>query len=350
MTPPRFGVNLSVFEASETVRLGLLAEKLRYDSVWIADHLIDLEACKIDPWVALAGIGAQTSRTLVGTAVTDAQRIHPAKLAQMAASLDELTRGRVILGLGSGEKMNLVPFGLEWTDDRDQRILRLVEAVKIIRLLWSSDRENPISFDGEHFHVRDAWLDGKSFSKPYPKIYVGALHSPKLLRATGEIADGWLDFIDTPELFERKVSKIREGASAAGRSLKDIDVVAYVCVAFTKDKEALRGGLGLTKLLLASERYALRKLKVDVPISDEEAYIHCIPNRKLLESVYKASQSVPDEVAKRFVILGDDPREARMVVDEFVARGATHFQFLMLAQHPEEMMREFSDRVLSTLR
>jgi phthiodiolone/phenolphthiodiolone dimycocerosates ketoreductase len=341
----KFGLDLSVFTAPDTVRLGLLAEKLGYDSVWVADHLIDIEAAKVDPWTVLGAIGAQTSKVLLGSAVTDVQRTSPAKLAQIVATLDELTTGRAILGLGTGEAMNILPFGIPWTQP-EARISMLNEAIKVIRLLWASNRLNPVSFEGNHFHLRDAWLDQKHASSPFPRIYVGALSSSKLLKLTGEIADGWLSYFNTPDLYEKKISIIREGIEASGRNLHDVDTVVYLGVVFSSDKQELENGIATMKVWLASERNTLQRLGVELPISKDDMYIHCIPSKAILEKALNASKIIPNDVAEQFMICGETAEEALRVIDNFVKAGARHFQLSMFTQNPEEMMRKFATMVL----
>jgi phthiodiolone/phenolphthiodiolone dimycocerosates ketoreductase len=343
----RFGLGLSVYDSKSTLELGTLADRLGYDSVWIADHLVDLEACKIDPWVVLGGIGAQTSKVMLGTAVTDVQRVHPAKTAHIVATLDDMTGGgRVALGLGSGEAMNLVPFGLEYGDP-DSRIAKLEESVQIIRALWKSSRDNPTSYHGAHFQLNDAWLDQKPGKDSTPKIYIGALNSSKLLRLTGKYGDGWLDFLSLPNLFQKKVARIREGAEAAQRRIEDVDRTVWLGVSFTKEEKELALGLQITKILLASERNTLVKLGVDAVTTNEDKYINFIPTRSEVNKAVKAAEKVPSDTAKQFMIYGDSVKEASDLLDSFAKAGATHIQFSMLTSKTREMAEHFWNKVLS---
>jgi phthiodiolone/phenolphthiodiolone dimycocerosates ketoreductase len=342
----RFGLGLSVYDSKLTLELGTLADKLGYDSVWIADHLVDLEACKIDPWIVLGGIGAHTSKIMLGTAVTDVQRIHPAKTAHMIATLDDMTGGgRVALGIGAGEAMNLVPFGLEYGDP-DSRISRLEEAVQIIRALWKSNRDNPISYQGKYFQISNGWLDQKT-GNPVPKIYIGALNSSKMLRLTGKYGDGWLDFLSLPSLFQKKVSKIKEGVEAVGRRIDDVDRTVWLGVSFTNEERELALGLQITKILLASERNTLVKLGIDAQIANEGKYINFIPTRGEVNKAVKAAEKVPSDTAKEFMIYGDSVKEASDLLDSFVKAGATHIQFSMLTSKTREMAEHFWNKVLS---
>ena len=117
--------------AKDCVKLTIQAEKDGYDVAWIPDHLVDLDASRADPWSIFGYLSAVTKSISFCTAVTDFQKIHPSKLAQIVGTIDELSNGRVILGLGTGEAMNNTPFGVKW-DDVKTRIARFEEYIKVI--------------------------------------------------------------------------------------------------------------------------------------------------------------------------------------------------------------------------
>src|SRR6202012_5595648 len=106
----------------------------------------------LDPLMMMGAAGAATERIRVGVGVTDTMRRHPAVLAQAALTADHLARGRAILGLGSGERMNITPYGIEGAGP----VGRLEEAIEVIRLLWNSS--GPVDFDGKFFRLEDAVL------------------------------------------------------------------------------------------------------------------------------------------------------------------------------------------------
>src|SRR5207247_2220073 len=106
------------YSTPNMVRAGIEAEKHGFHSVMIGDHFLDLSGLvKVDPWTVLAYIGSRTQKIRLTTYVTDVLRTHPSKVAHIAATLDELTGGRVTIGLGAGESMNLIPFGIGFDDD-----------------------------------------------------------------------------------------------------------------------------------------------------------------------------------------------------------------------------------------
>ncbi|TMD62731.1 MAG: LLM class flavin-dependent oxidoreductase [Chloroflexi bacterium] len=134
-----------------------------------------------DPLIAIAAAAGATRRVKLGTAVTEALRRHPVELAQAFLTLDHLAPGRIVCGLGSGEALNLLPYGIPF----DHPVGRLEEAVRIIRLLWTSD--GPVDFEGEHFRLQQAVLGLKPTPEGPPEIWLAA-HGPRMLEITGRLS------------------------------------------------------------------------------------------------------------------------------------------------------------------
>ena len=169
----RFGYVISEVTPTEALEIGVMAEKYGFDSVMAPDHMIDFDACRIDPWVVLSAIGARTEKLFLCPSVVDYQRCHPAKTAQIVATLDYITNGRAGLGIGSGEAMNTVPYGIEW-EAPPARIEKLEEAVRVIKELWTATKAKPANFQGRHHKLVNAWLDQTTIKKPHPPIYIGS--------------------------------------------------------------------------------------------------------------------------------------------------------------------------------
>ena len=330
----RFSYGAAGPDASEAVRSAVVTERLGFDNVWVADHLTDIPPfpAVMDAWSVLSYIGALTSRIRLGPGVTDIQKIHPAKTANIVATLDKLTHGRVVLGIGAGEAMNIKPYGMNW-EPPDVRIKRLRESIQVMKLLWSSSYEHPVDFEGEFYSLAEASLPLPPVQKPHPPIYVGAFTSSKMLSLIGEMADGWYPSKpNTPESFKGLIDIIGESARRAGRSLRDIDAVTYVPVAvgdkrfvMEEAKEKLKWTLifhrSLLKLLGAED--AIGKLPKDL----EYQYIK--PSLDYGETLQRAVEAlpVPDEVLEK----GVEKMMAVGLVDEciesiekFVKAGATH--------------------------
>jgi len=207
------------------------------DSVWI-EELTGLAKYQanphmyFDPLIMMGAAGAATERIKVGVSVTDTIRRHPAMLAQAALTVDHLARGRSIFGLGSGERMNVAPYGIEWS----KPVGHLEEALRVIRLLWES--EGPVDFAGQFFNLDAAVLGLEPFEGKPPPIWLAA-HGPRMLEICGRLADGWVPTNIEPEDYAQKLGVIHESAERAGRDPAAFtpSMLAYVLCA--PDEETL---------------------------------------------------------------------------------------------------------------
>ncbi|CAN7374911.1 LLM class flavin-dependent oxidoreductase [Phenylobacterium sp. LjRoot219] len=202
----------------------------RYHSIWIPDHMVsfwpdsiwtpeftDLAISSPSPHRHLDGLAVAaaaavlTKNVPIATTVIDTVRRHPSLLAQTALTIDHLSKGRFILGLGSGETENTVPYGFDFS----KPVSRFEESLKVIRLLWESD--GPVDFEGQFYHLHHARLDTEPYEGKFPKIWIGA-NGPRMLDITGRYADGWWPAgAWTPEEYGAKLKVIREAAEKAGR-------------------------------------------------------------------------------------------------------------------------------------
>ncbi len=200
----------------------------RYHSVWLPDHMVsfwpdslwtaeftDLASASPSPHRHLDGLAAAaavlTEKVPIVSAVVDTVRRHPALLAQTALTIDHLARGRFILGLGSGESENTLPYGFDFS----RPVSRFEEALRVIRLLWESD--GPVDFDGQFYSLHQARLDTEPYEGRFPPIWIGA-SGPRMLEITGRHADGWWPAgAWTPEHYAEMLSKVRTSAERAGR-------------------------------------------------------------------------------------------------------------------------------------
>jgi phthiodiolone/phenolphthiodiolone dimycocerosates ketoreductase len=219
----------------------------RYHSIWLPDHMVsfwpdaiwtpeftDLATVSPSPHRHLDGMAVAaatavlTQNVPIATSVVDTVRRHPALLAQSALTIDHLAKGRFILGLGSGETENTVPYGFDFA----KPVGRFEEALKVIRLLW--DREGPVDFDGQFFKLHHARIDTEPYQGKFPRIWVGA-SGPRMLEIAGRYADGWWPAgAWTPEDFAAKLAALRASADRAGRDPLAI-VPAYIQICFLGD-------------------------------------------------------------------------------------------------------------------
>ena len=209
------------------------------DSLWVPDHLnatvprsivttkhvgsarlVPNIDAYLEPWTMLGYVAARHrrfGRLRLGTAVTDVSRRNPAVTAQAAATLNLLTRGRAILGIGTGERVGDEPYGVDWT----KPVARFEEALATIRALWNS-RGELVTRDSPFFPLRNAIFDRPPYRGRWPEIWI-ASHGPRMMRATGRYADGWFPFaITRPNDYAAGLESVRKAASDAGRNPESI--------------------------------------------------------------------------------------------------------------------------------
>jgi phthiodiolone/phenolphthiodiolone dimycocerosates ketoreductase len=224
----------------------LTAVASRIDSLWVPDHLNSLMpraiatpqylgAAKLipkidahlEPWTMLGHLAAgnRLGRLRLGVGVTDAGRRNPAVTAQAAATLHLLTRGRAILGIGTGEREGNQPYGVDWT----KPVARFEEAIATIRALWDSGGDL-VSRDSPYFPLHNAVFDLPPYCGAWPEIWIAA-HGPRMLRATGRYADAWLPgFPQRPGEYQQRLEIVRAAASDAGRDPMSITPAVWLFV------------------------------------------------------------------------------------------------------------------------
>ncbi|MBI3225610.1 MAG: LLM class flavin-dependent oxidoreductase [Mycolicibacterium cosmeticum] len=254
--------------ADSFTRAGYLsAAACRVDSFWVPDHLNALfprslwqpkycGAAKLvpsadaflEPWTMLGHIAARNriGRMQLGVGVTDTGRRNPAVTAQAAATLHLLTKGRAILGIGTGEREGNEPYGVDWS----KPVARFEEAMATIRALWDS-RGELVNRDSPFFPLRNALFDLPPYRGKWPPIWIAA-HGPRMLRATGRYADGFFPgFPHSPQEYAQRLDIVRSAASDAGRDPMAITPAIWMMVVTGRsaedvdealDSEVLRSG------------------------------------------------------------------------------------------------------------
>ncbi|HTH88209.1 LLM class flavin-dependent oxidoreductase [Mycobacterium sp.] len=245
------------------------------DSFWVPDHLNAIfprslwqsKYCgaariqpsvdaSMEPWAMLGNIAARNriSRLPLGIGVTDAGRRNPAVTAQAAATMNLLTRGRFILGIGPGEREGNEPYGVEWS----KPVARFEQAMATIRALWDSKGEL-VNRDSPFFPLRNAVFDLPSYKGRWPQIWIGA-HGPRMLRVVGRYADGYFPaFPHRPEEYARRLEAVRAAASDAGRDPMAIvpAILMPILTGLSRDDidEALESDVLKTAALSASDEF-----------------------------------------------------------------------------------------------
>jgi phthiodiolone/phenolphthiodiolone dimycocerosates ketoreductase len=184
-----------------------------------------------DPFVMMGMMAARYRRVRIGTGVTEPFRRHPATLAQAFVTLDHLTRGRAILGIGNGERENTEPYGIPFT----RRVARLEEALTIIRRLWES-RGEPVDFDGPLWRLKRALFTTPLYRGRPPAIWVAA-HAPRMLGLTGRYADGWYPTLKMSAAdYRERLGRIQAAAAEAGRPIAHFEPALQIQLALGRSR------------------------------------------------------------------------------------------------------------------
>jgi FMNH2-dependent dimethyl sulfone monooxygenase len=174
------------------------ADEQGYDSVWLFDHLMAFNTPNHGPdgpfenFTLMTAIGAVTKRTRLAWAMLNVSFRHPAVLAKMLATLDHVTKGRVICTLGSGWfKEEYEAYDLPLLDDHDERAEYAREVVALIKELWTHPAPERVTFDGKYVHAKGLPFNPKPYQQPHPPIWFGG-DSEATLETVRAYADGWV--------------------------------------------------------------------------------------------------------------------------------------------------------------
>ena len=224
-----------------------LVDDCGYDSLWVGDHIAFAVAI-FDPLLQLAQAAVVSRRLKLGTNVYLVPLRHPVPIAKQAATLDHLSEGRLIFGVGVGGEFPKefeacgVPLG--------ERGGRLTAAIPLLRQLWSGE---PVSYGGRYFGAfSEVSMQPPSRQPGGPPIWVGGRADAALARA-GRLADGWISYVVTPETYRDGLGKIAAAAEAAGRKIEHFGTGHLL---FARLDETYDKALDATAATL-SNRYAM---------------------------------------------------------------------------------------------
>jgi probable F420-dependent oxidoreductase len=219
--PLRVGIQLPEVEREvrwpEYVTMARVAEDVGFDSIWVGDHLLYRYAdgstrAPWEAWTLLAGLAAATTRVSIGPLVACTAFHEPAILAKQAATVDEISGGRLILGLGAGwNETEFRAFGAPF----DHRIARFEEAFTIIRTLL---RDGAVDFDGTYYQARDCELLPRSGRAGGPPLLIGSI-GERMLRIAAPHVDAWNAWYADTRNRPDGVPALRERVDAACRDM-----------------------------------------------------------------------------------------------------------------------------------
>lgn len=333
-----------------------------FAAVWWADHLLHWFPQSIwtpdiapaaarqpsphtwsDPFALAAAVAQHVPGIRFGIGVTDTVRRHPAALAQTALTLDHVTGGRFILGVGTGEDLNLAPMGME----NRRATSRLEEALRAMRLLMSTTDE--VDFDGEHVTLRGAAVGLEPFGDAPPPVWVAA-HGPRGLAIAGELGDGWMPVSTDPVEYAAMRARVEAAAEAAGRA-GAVTPALYCRVVLAEDDDVAAEAAASSTLMrfiaLTSPASAFERHGAAHPLGEGMSGIsHFVPTGMPRDRALALANRVPPEVARDVAVTGTPDTVAAHLV-EMARAGARHIQVVNMSPLASPALAVPSDGLLA---
>ena len=222
----KFGIAVPQIGASwsEVLEFAEAADRLGFDSLWAVDHFFGVPDPTVpifEGWTEIAALASVTRSIRLGHLVLCVGYRQPSLVAKMAATLDHVSNGRFVLGLGAGwYDAEFKAYGFTFPSI-GTRLRQLDETAAIIRRLWTDE---PVSYFGEQFHVEDAYCRPRPVQQPYPPILIGGSGERVLLKLVAEHADVWNNLGLAHRDLPRKLEKLRQHCDSLKRDFDAIEI------------------------------------------------------------------------------------------------------------------------------
>jgi probable F420-dependent oxidoreductase len=251
-----YGINMGAcLDPAVAIRVATAAEAAGLDSLWTAEHVVLPEprtpespvpasTALLDPAVALAHVAGHTRSIRLATGIIILPQRNPVVLAKELASLDVLSGGRLVFGLGAGYiPKEFAACGIPFAE----RGARTDEAIAVLRDLWTSERPH---FEGRYFSYADVDAHPRPLQKPHPPIVVGGMSPPAFRRAVAH-GNGWYGFALDPDATARCLDGLRAAAEAVDRpaALGRIEITVTPSVPLDRDTVRRYADLGVDRLV-----------------------------------------------------------------------------------------------------
>jgi F420-dependent oxidoreductase-like protein len=223
--PIRFGIQTPQQHGSWRDMLSLWQEvdALGFDSAWVFDHFLPIFSDPTGPclegWTALAALAMATKKVRMGVMVTGNTYRHPTVLTKMATTVDIISGGRLILGIGAGWfELEHRAYGMPFPRI-GERLTRLDESLQVIKRLWTEER---VAFTGRYYQLDEAVFNPKPLQQPHPPILIGAGGEQVALGIVARHANIWNGF-GSPDEFRHKIARLTEHCQQIGRDPASIE-------------------------------------------------------------------------------------------------------------------------------
>lgn len=314
---------LSQLDPRAAVDAAVEAERLGFDSIWVADHLMHgYDDAIMEGWTTLSAIAGRTERIKLGTIHLAQPFRQPAIAAKMAATLDAISGGRLIFFYDCGwQDAEVRAYGLDWPPD-EERIARMDDGLDLIKALWAA--ESPIEFRGRYFSTNAAMCRPGPLQQPRPPIWLGEARTSVWLDAIVKHADGWNSTPASPARLRTKLDALRAACDRAGRSFESLELSLEIQVLTAPTESEVTSIARRIAALPASKRGAPRSDVVEFLESDDDRPLSSIVDDWLVGT----------------------PESIREQLRTYTQLGISHFMLWFLDYPSLDGMRLFARQVM----
>ena len=341
----KFGLKVPFYPMELIMETANYADIHGYDSLWSADHMVGISPTTWDSfsvWSLLSAFAVKTRNVLLGSSVTDACRMSPAVLSQIAMTIDNMSGGRFVLGIGTGEGQNTLPYGVLC----DHPVVRLREMIEIVKKLLSEDN---VTYKGKCYSVQKASINPKPVGGKRPPIWI-ASNSTRTMKMTGILGDGWLPMAIkyTPDTYGNGLEKIRSVAKTAGRDPDAIEPALFIHTAISDDYDSARKVMEdagrLMFLVWGPERFEEMGVGTDESFHSERLIFDKPMARRLAEVLPK----LPVEPIHKYLVFGT-PDNCIEGFERYAKAGVKHFVVILFAPPAQykKSLQLFTEKVLA---
>jgi alkanesulfonate monooxygenase SsuD/methylene tetrahydromethanopterin reductase-like flavin-dependent oxidoreductase (luciferase family) len=327
-------------DPAAAMALSRRADQLGYDSLWVADHLmLGHDDAILEGWTLLAALAGATSRARLGMIHMGLLFRNPALAAKMAATLDQISGGRLIHFMDCGYMgREYTAYGFDWDSDLDTRVAKLAEATDLILQLWSADE--PLTHRGEHYSVTDAVCKPGPLQRPHPPLWFGEA-TPGVLDLCAKLGQGWNTTpVAIPEL-RRRIGLLREACERAGRDLSEIELSLETQILIAPDVATLRERLRALADLAATHGQ---------PLPPEiQPFLHTYAaDADFRAFVAGESDVLPRRMTEDWIVGTPDAVDARLRA--YAAEGVRHFMLWFMDAPDSAGLELFAREIISRFR
>jgi alkanesulfonate monooxygenase SsuD/methylene tetrahydromethanopterin reductase-like flavin-dependent oxidoreductase (luciferase family) len=306
-------------------------EELGFSSIHLGDHVIS----PFEPLTTLTAIGIRTERLKLATSILDMNRRNPAITAHMTATLDNLSKGRLILGAGCGmwnwPTYNVLDVGDSGRTRVRRKVSRAKEAIEVLKKFWT---ESSVDFNGEFYNFEKASIEVKPLQRPHPPIWIAA-YGKRMKKIAATLGDGFITQTVPPSMYRQEIEEVRHLAEIADRDPKRIKPIFATLTGIDRThKKAVKSIKERAQSLIYRS------------VRDHADYHNRLTERLGYDEPFpwKSPEDVSSQDICQVYLIGT-PEEIISRIEEYRKNGTDYL--IMMGMRSMDNIRMFSDKVLS---